>query len=294
MPVDFFPALKYFPSWLPGMGFKRSAISIREDVRKMENVLFAVTKENMRTGSVSSSLVSSLVESHTYGGQISEEDERDIKGAAGVLYAASVDSTTSVVATFLLAMLHHPHVYRKAQEEIDRVLGHERLPVLADRGSLPYFEAVLMELYRWHPPLPLGIPHVALKNDIYREYHIPKGALVFGNLWAITQNPAIYDEPHLFRPERFMDDKQLDPREMIFGFGRRICPGKSFGDANVWLAAVSISASLRITKPPGGEIDQPMFSSGFMSHPETFECLIKPRFEETLDLIQLTFGAREI
>jgi len=264
----------------------------------MENVLFEVAKENMRTGSFSSSLVSSLVESHTHGGQISEEDERDIKGAAGVLYAASVDSTTSVVATFLLAMLHHPHVYSKAQEEIDRVLGHERLPVLADRDSLPYFEAVLMELYRWHPPFPLGIPHVPLKNDIYRGYHIPKGALVFGNVWAITQNPAIYDEPHLFRPERFIDNKQLDPREVIFGFGRRICPGKSFGDANTWLAAVSISASFRITKPPGGKgngkTDQPMFSSGFISHPETFECLIRPRFENTLDLIQLTFDAREI
>jgi len=148
------------------------------------------------------------------------------------------------------------------------------------------------------PSPPLGIPHVALRNDIYRGYHIPKGALVFGNVWAITQDPAIYDEPHVFRPERFIDNKQLNPREVIFGFGRRICPGKSFGDANIWLAAVSISASFRITQPPGGKgnekIDRPMFSSGFVSHPEPFECLIKSRSESALDLIRLTVDARAI
>ena len=46
-------------------------------------------------------------------------------------------------------MMHYPDVYRKAQEEIDRVIGRERLPDLTDRGSLPYLEALVMELYRY-------------------------------------------------------------------------------------------------------------------------------------------------
>lgn len=60
----------------------------------------------------------------------------------------ATSQTTSALETFILAMLHHPDVYCKAQEEIDRVIGYERLPELADRDSLPYFEAVIMELYR--------------------------------------------------------------------------------------------------------------------------------------------------
>ena len=87
-------------------------------------------------------------------------------------------------------MLHYPDVYRKAQEEIDRVIGNERLPDLTDRGSLPYLEAVVMELYRcvtsntcdsfilkmqcrWNPPLPVGmflgfsVSHILENVDIF-------------------------------------------------------------------------------------------------------------------------------
>jgi len=295
MPFDLFPALKYFPSWLPGMGFKRRAASVRKDVQVMRDTLFGMAKEKMNTGS-STFLISSLIESYSRDGKLSEDDELDIKGAAAALYGAGVDTSASVVETFILAMLHYPEVYRKAQEEIDRVIGNRRLPEIADRKSLPYFEAIVKELYRWHPPLPLGLPHVSFKSDHYKGYHIPKGALVMGNIWAITQNPAIYDDPQSFRPERYIDGQPLDAREMVFGFGRRICPGKAFGDTNVWLCAVSIAATFQISgqlSDKDRELDYTAFTTDFVSRPGHFECAITPRSEQIHDLILQTSAARE-
>lgn len=79
-------------------------------------------------------------------------------------------------------MLHNPAAARKAQEELDRVVGRARLPTYADEPSLPYVGAWLKELNRWHPVVPLAVPHAATADDVYEGFFIPKGATVFGNL----------------------------------------------------------------------------------------------------------------
>ena len=80
------------------------------------------------------------------------------------------------------AMLHNPAAARKAQEELDRVVGRGRLPAFADESSLPYVCAWLKELNRWHPVVPLAVPHSVTEDDVYEGFLIPKGATVFGNL----------------------------------------------------------------------------------------------------------------
>lgn len=80
-------------------------------------------------------------------------------------------------------MTVYPEVQRKAQDEIDRVLGAGRLPKVADRASLPYIDAVVKEVLRWHPVAPMGIPHMSAGDDIYEGYFIPKGSLIMPNIW---------------------------------------------------------------------------------------------------------------
>ena len=75
-------------------------------------------------------------------------------------------------------MALHPEIQRKAQQEIDRVVGSDRLPVHADASSLPYVQALLLEIERWRPPVPMGIPHCAMTDDEYKGYHIAKGTIV--------------------------------------------------------------------------------------------------------------------
>jgi cytochrome P450 len=89
------------------------------------------------------------------------------------------------MACFFLAMIVFPDVQRKAQEEIDRVVGPDRLPSFDDRDNLPYINAIVKEILRWHPVAPMGVPHVSTEDDLYDGYLIPKGALVLPNIWYV-------------------------------------------------------------------------------------------------------------
>lgn len=91
----------------------------------------------------------------------------------------------SAVACFFLAMTVYPEVQRKAQEEIDRVVGRDRLPTMADRQNLPYVEAVVREVLRWQPVAPMGLPHTSTADDVCEGYFIPKGSMLLANVWYV-------------------------------------------------------------------------------------------------------------
>ena len=80
-------------------------------------------------------------------------------------------------------MALHPYVVKKAQEELDEVVGNERLPELSDRENLPYISALIKELLRWTCPVPLGIPKRVMEDNTYNGYLIPADATIFENIW---------------------------------------------------------------------------------------------------------------
>lgn len=82
-------------------------------------------------------------------------------------------------------MTLHPEVQKKAQLEIDTIVGGDRLPTYADREHLPYVNALVLEVLRSHPVGPLGLPHRVLEDDVYEGYHIPRGTLVIANVWYV-------------------------------------------------------------------------------------------------------------
>jgi cytochrome P450 len=91
---------------------------------------------------------------------------------------------------FVLCMLLNPDAQRRAQAEIDEVIGHERLPTLADRARLPYLEACIKESLRWHPLTPEGMAHKAREDGVYNGYVIPKGTVLIPNVWFVF--PTFY------------------------------------------------------------------------------------------------------
>ena len=111
--------------------------------------------------------------------------EELIKDSAAVAYAAGADTSVSTLTTFILAMTLHPEAQKRAQAELDTVLG-DRLPTFADRDDLPYVTAVMKEVFRWIPVLPLAVPHRTVNSDQYKGYFIPAGASVFGNTWYVN------------------------------------------------------------------------------------------------------------
>ncbi len=85
--------------------------------------------------------------------------------------------------TFFLAMALYPEAQRKAQAELDAIIGPDRLPEFADQDSLPYIHAIVKECLRWQNVFTLGLPHRLMEDDEYKGYYIPKGSIVLGNVW---------------------------------------------------------------------------------------------------------------
>ncbi|XP_006455101.1 hypothetical protein AGABI2DRAFT_56008, partial [Agaricus bisporus var. bisporus H97] len=126
----------------------------------------------------------------------------------------------------LVAMLLNPEVLRKAQEEIDRVVGRTRQPDFGDMESLPYMDALCKEILRWRPIGPLGVAHSNIVEDVYEGMYIPAGSKVYANIELMSKDPMAYPNPEEFRPERWLGPDPAPAFPGAFGFGRRQCPGK--------------------------------------------------------------------
>ncbi|EIN03940.1 CyP450 monooxygenase [Punctularia strigosozonata HHB-11173 SS5] len=250
--VDIIPALRHVPAWVPGAEFKRVARAARECWQVMLEAPLAYAKAAIETGTAPVCLVSKCLEGSEKSGLSPEVHEGYVKNAAGIVYVAGMDTTSSALHAFILAMVLHPEVQRKAQKELDTVLGVERTPSFEDRPNLPYIEAIMSEVLRWVPIAPVALPHVAAQDDQYGEYVIKKGTLVFGNSWALLHDPDIYADPWVFRPERFIkSDTQIpetDPANLsVYGYGRRVCPGRWLADGSVWIAIATILSRFDIS-----------------------------------------------
>ncbi|CDO76414.1 hypothetical protein BN946_scf184925.g1 [Trametes cinnabarina] len=149
--------------------------------------------------------------------------------------------------------------FKRAQAEVDALLGGKRLPTMADRQALPYVDAVLSEVLRWVSIAPV-IAREVTEDDHYNGYLIPKGATIMANNWAISRDESIFPEPEAFRPERFLNDAGtglrkdiLPPMEFAFGFGHRTCPGRYLADALLFSHLAYVLAVFDVSLPPAAE-----------------------------------------
>ncbi|KJZ75807.1 hypothetical protein HIM_04964 [Hirsutella minnesotensis 3608] len=164
--VDIIPAIKLLPSWLPGMSFKEKARVWNNVTHAATEIPYAFVKKQLAGKRHQPSYVASLLERPNGGQKQEPPDEEAIKWTAATLYGAGADTTSGTLSFFILAMVNFPEVQRKAQEELDRVIGPGKLPRLADRGKLAYIEAVLKEAHRWCPVGPMGFAHMS-DQDIF-------------------------------------------------------------------------------------------------------------------------------
>ncbi|KAK0234231.1 cytochrome P450 [Armillaria fumosa] len=285
--VNLIPILRHIPEWFPGAGFKRTArewaLVLSEFLERPHNYV----KQEMAAGRARLSFTSSHLE-----GGVSAEEECDIKWLAASLYAGGADTTVASVYAFFKAMLLYPEVQAKAQAEIDAVIGDDRLPRFDDRERLPYINALVLEVFRWHTVGPTGLPHCVTEDVIQSGYFIPKGSLILANIWTMLHDPTVYNEPFKFNPDRFIrterKEPELDPYEMVFGFGRRICPGRVLADASIFLSCAMVLAVFDISKySENGVVFEPdtEHTAGTISHPTPFKCTIQARSRKALDLI---------
>ncbi|KAG2067385.1 cytochrome P450 [Suillus decipiens] len=287
--VDVLPLLAKVPVWFPGAGFQRIAREWRETIEEMASAPHKLVKDQMAAGIAPISFTSNLLE----GCAVSAEEDHIVKWSAFSLYGGGADTTVSAIYSLFLAMTLFPDSQKKAQAEIDAVVGPGRLPSFADRDSLPYIEALVKEVYRWNVVSPTGFPHCVTEDDNHDGYYIPKGSMVLPNIWFMLNDQRTYANPSQFNPERFLandgKEPEVDPRTVCFGFGRRICPGLHLADVSIWISTAMSLAVFDISKVVENGLEiTPEFepSLGSISHPKPFKCSLKPRSATALGLIQ--------
>ncbi|KAN0135963.1 O-methylsterigmatocystin oxidoreductase [Lactarius tabidus] len=178
--------------------------------------------------------------------------EKTLAGALGSIYIAGADTTVSSMVTFLIACMAYPELQKMARDEIDAVVGRKRPQTFEDRPRLPFVDAMCKAVLRWRPVLPIAAPHAAVDDGFYDGFFIPKGALVIGNTWALFHDPSVcLVDPDAFKPERFLNpDGSLRDDTLLssaFNYGKRICPGRHFVDATLFIYAASL-LSIFLTK----------------------------------------------
>jgi len=289
MIVNVFPFLLCLPPWFPGMSFTREIEMARNATKVYLNRPFehSLQRVEMPNDNIAPSMVRDGLRIMEQKRTSSDESWLEaLKEAAGTAFLAASETSDSVLLTFFLMMMLNPDAQEKAQAQIDTVVGKSRLPEINDRPLLPFVDAIFWEILRCCPVLPLSVPHVAINDDIYDGFYIPKGAVLFANAWLMAHDESRYSNPHAFIPERFInEDGSLKPNNVehiTFGFGRRMCSGRHFADASVWTVIVKVLAVFKILKPldeNGVEITiEPKFSGGLTVHPLPFKCRIVPRF----------------
>ncbi|KAK7029529.1 hypothetical protein VNI00_014406 [Paramarasmius palmivorus] len=298
-PVDLLPFLDYIPArwaWWKGL-----AQGTRHKQRKLYFGLLDECEQRMARGEENGSYMEDLL--------VNQKDmglTREMAGyLGGVLLEGGSDTTSSFLQYLILALLAYPDVQRKAQAEIDHVVGQERMPDLEDIKDLPYIRALIKEVHRIRPLVPL-VPHSTSADMEYRGFMIPKGTLLFANTYGILHNPQHFHEPEAFNPERYLlheygiqegVDANSFRDNIGFGYGRRSCPGLYLAENSVNLNTMNLIWAFNFEPAKdsvGNEIKVDLDhyeKEGILPTPLPFECQIKPRSENIANVIKCEFKA---
>ncbi|KAI1358522.1 cytochrome P450 monooxygenase [Xylaria arbuscula] len=287
--VDIIPALLYVPEWMPGTGWKQVAKEWRGTIRAAMDVPLKFARKRQANGNLEASMASDF-----YGRKdknISAELENSFRSSAATVYFGGSDTTVNTLGIFFFNMTLAPEIQRKAQQEIDQVIGTGRLPHYNDKDKLPYVSAIVKESLRWHAVVPMGSPHTADSDGYVNGYYIPKGTALIANAWWFTHDPAVYPNPLEFDPSRFLGpNPNPDPAQYIFGYGRRICLGRYLANSSTWLTIARALAVFDISKgldESGQEIEQTIkLLPGLVNRVEPFKATFKPRSPQHEALIR--------
>jgi cytochrome P450 len=294
--IDSVPAIKYLPDWFPGMSYRKTAQEWKAVNEAAAELPYDFVKRQMahkahRPSYVSNLLEKNMAKSNRNDISLTAEDEEAIKWTAVSLYAAGSDSTVAIIHSVICALVIFPDVVTRAQDEIDRVVGSDRLPNFDDRINLPYIDGIIKEAWRWNPVGPMGLAHKSEEDIVHGEYFIPKGSYLLPSLWWFLNDPKDYPEPRVFKPERYMEPfNNPDPSELAFGYGRRSCAGRFFADASVYITVVQLLAAFNVRKAKdsqGNEIPVTLEAiPGMVNRPAPFEFKVEPRSQHHINLLR--------
>ncbi|KAH8125669.1 hypothetical protein FP744_10002504 [Trichoderma asperellum] len=292
--VEYLPAMKRLPNGFPGTKFKAEAGEQYPHIQAWGEVPYRFTRKQMASDKGMDSYVAKLV--REYSGDTKEPNEADehaIMWSAAGLQVGGAETTVTTITGFILGAIMFPEVQKKAQEEVDRVTRGTRMPVFTDREQMPFIDAMVSEALRWFTLTPMGFPHALSEDTTYKGYDLPKGAYLSWASWDFCHDPSVYKDPYKFDPERFLEPRnEPNPKWTVFGFGRRICPGRHLADAALFVNMASLVAFFDFRKKVDeqGNVLEPKLAidpvRSAVSKPAAFPFKVTPRSERHVELLK--------
>ncbi|XP_074405669.1 cytochrome P450 1A4 [Zonotrichia albicollis] len=258
-PTDFIPPLRYLPN--------RTLEAFKDINRCFNAFVQKIVQDHYSTfdkghiRDITDSLIQHCQENSAGEDAHVKLSDEKIINIVNDLFGAGFDTVATALSWSLMYVALYPDVQKKIHEELDRTIGRERRPRLSDRGTLPYTEAFILEMFRHSSFLPFTIPHSTTKATALNGYYIPKDTCVFINQWQVNHDEALWKEPSAFRPERFLSasgtelNRAEGEKVLAFGLGRRRCPGETIGRWEIFLFLTTLLQQLHFSLRPGEPVD---------------------------------------
>nr|XP_060639600.1 cytochrome P450 2G1-like [Anolis sagrei ordinatus] len=180
-----------------------------------------------------------------------------------------------------LFLMKYPEVQAKVHEEIDRVIGPNRVPSTEDRRQMPYTDAVIHEVQRCSDVLPMSLVHMVTRDTEFRGYHIPKGMMVYAILSTVLHDPTMFKSPNAFNPENFLDENgrfKKNDAFVPFSTGKRSCLGEALARMELFLFFTTILQNFQLKSlVPPEDIDLTPQMSGLGNIPPFYQLCAIPR-----------------
>ncbi|XP_071482208.1 cytochrome P450 2B2-like [Diadema antillarum] len=197
------------------------------------------------------------------------------------LFLGGTETSSASLLWAFVFLVGNPEIQEKVCSEIDDVVGHSRTPEYEDRTSMPYTEATIMEALRFRPIAPSGVPHRCTADMEVRGYVIPKDTNIGANILYIHNDPKLWGDPEVFRPERFLseDGKEIVKPEAYFpfGVGRRVCIGEQLSKMEIFLFLTNILQRFKVSFPPGAVPDYSIGHRFTTLAPKPYEIIFEER-----------------
>ncbi|HEY8072883.1 MAG TPA: cytochrome P450 [Labilithrix sp.] len=230
----------------------RRWLSLTRAIDERTVAIVRAKQARVARGDVGADMLSMLVAARDEDGSALDEDE--LVGHTGVIFAAGHETSTNALGWTLMLLTQHPDVACALHEELDSVL-HGEAPTVEQLAKLPLLDAVVKESMRVLPPVPLHPRLVAAETEL-AGHRLTPGTELMLSIFHMHHDPAVFEEPDRFRPERWSRIKPSVYEYNPFSAGPRMCIGASFASMEIKIVLAMLLQRFRVEMPPHAKIDR--------------------------------------
>ncbi|KAE8378183.1 cytochrome P450 [Aspergillus bertholletiae] len=306
-PVDVFPFLKWLPERFLG-NWKSRVWKVHNEMNELYKEMLERVINRRNSQGNHGSFMDKVLDKNVKLGLTPHQ----LYFLGGVAMEGGSDTSSGIIIACMQALTKWPDVQKKAQQEIDSVVDESRSPTWSDFEQLPYVTAIIKETQRWRSVGGLGIPHSLSQDEWIDGKHLPKGATVFINGWALHHDERRYPNHDVFDPDRYAGYTRLASEYAVssdyenrdhynYGTGRRLCPGVHLAERNLFLGISKLLWAFNFEKEIDGngnpvEPDtDPVsgYSEGFIISAKPFPCRVSPRSDKRQETIMREYQQAE-